>query len=654
MSEYYKPIVKILMLKGQKGEGINEIKKSGISGLKDNYTITLTDGTTSTFSVTNGKGISSISKTGTSELVDTYTIKFNDGTTSTFTVTNGEKGDKGEKGDTGDTGQPTDEQTNSAVSSWLNEHPEATTTVQNGTITESKIYPDFLLHIKNEYVTPEMFGAKGDGVTDDTKAITDMFKYVKKEPKKIILGKNKTYILRSGLEIGKICILEGNNATILIDRIDDFTKIGNYRNQLFMDNGYDGEINIFHWTNVNMILTPQLITNGLVDGTNDISIRQYMIFGFGKCKEFHMDNCNISLTGDEKNQIVLFKFRGSGKIFINNCNFRVEHRGIYGSVIWIQSSRKGDKYYARIKDSYLYDTCRDELISIFSPFGNDVVVENCTLEKRFYPSYYTDKNTDELVDYTHFMLVDEHGENSNTIIGIDDHITTFKNCNIICKPIDSNQSKSNMFFIGGNNNNMTYDFFKFYDCNIELQKIQSIGYGGYNDKMSTALELEDYSKLFFNSCNIKISDIIGKYGFFYPKFWNTYFTNCFIECQSQLMNSFYQFGTEGSTPFTMCMNGNRLRIKNYSKDNALISLNKIAKNNFCLVDNEFIVTDENGNEITPILYKYVDNDTEYGYSSDTVKLYDTAKYRFYSKGNRMNYKSIETTEIIEGKSDTGT
>ena len=35
-------------------------------------------------------------------------------------------------------GQPTDEQTNSAVSSWLNEHPEATTTVSDGSINEEK------------------------------------------------------------------------------------------------------------------------------------------------------------------------------------------------------------------------------------------------------------------------------------------------------------------------------------------------------------------------------------------------------------------------------------------------------------------------------------------------------------------------------------
>ena len=36
-----------------------------------------------------GNGISSISKTGTSGLVDTYTITFTNGTTTTFTVTNG-------------------------------------------------------------------------------------------------------------------------------------------------------------------------------------------------------------------------------------------------------------------------------------------------------------------------------------------------------------------------------------------------------------------------------------------------------------------------------------------------------------------------------------------------------------------------------------
>lgn len=43
-----------------------------------------------------GRGISSIQKTSTSGLVDTYTITYTDGTTSTFNITNGEKGDIGD------------------------------------------------------------------------------------------------------------------------------------------------------------------------------------------------------------------------------------------------------------------------------------------------------------------------------------------------------------------------------------------------------------------------------------------------------------------------------------------------------------------------------------------------------------------------------
>ena len=48
-----------------------------------------------------GISVVSIEKTATSGLEDTYTITFSDDTTTTFTITNGEKGDKGEKGDTG-------------------------------------------------------------------------------------------------------------------------------------------------------------------------------------------------------------------------------------------------------------------------------------------------------------------------------------------------------------------------------------------------------------------------------------------------------------------------------------------------------------------------------------------------------------------------
>lgn len=82
-------IFKVLMLKGEAGNNITRIEKTSTTGLTDTYTITLTDGTTTTFEVTNGSNIQSIEKTASAGLVDTYTISMSDGQSTVFTVTNG-------------------------------------------------------------------------------------------------------------------------------------------------------------------------------------------------------------------------------------------------------------------------------------------------------------------------------------------------------------------------------------------------------------------------------------------------------------------------------------------------------------------------------------------------------------------------------------
>jgi len=61
-------------------------------------TITYVDGSVETNIPANMKGISSIAKTGTVDLVDTYTVTYTDGTTFTYTVTNGRVGQDGRDG----------------------------------------------------------------------------------------------------------------------------------------------------------------------------------------------------------------------------------------------------------------------------------------------------------------------------------------------------------------------------------------------------------------------------------------------------------------------------------------------------------------------------------------------------------------------------
>ena len=99
-------------IRGATGNGIASIAKTGSSGTNpkvDTYTITYTDGNTDTFTVTNGlkgdtgatgatgNGIATIAKTSSTvvdgRVVDTYTVTMTNGTTSTFEVTNGKDGD---------------------------------------------------------------------------------------------------------------------------------------------------------------------------------------------------------------------------------------------------------------------------------------------------------------------------------------------------------------------------------------------------------------------------------------------------------------------------------------------------------------------------------------------------------------------------------
>ena len=85
-----KLLFKTILLKGEDGSSIKSIEKTNTVGLVDTYTITLDNGDTTTFNVTNGASIESIELTSSDNYVDTYTVNLTDGTTTSFNVTNGQ------------------------------------------------------------------------------------------------------------------------------------------------------------------------------------------------------------------------------------------------------------------------------------------------------------------------------------------------------------------------------------------------------------------------------------------------------------------------------------------------------------------------------------------------------------------------------------
>lgn len=146
--------------------------------------------------------------------------------------------------------------TASAIDDWLDNHPEATTTVQDGSLTYKKLVTGTL-----GFVTPEMFGAKGDGETNDTPAIQAAIE----TGKPVIFENNKTYLLyasetqekakRYALSVPSNTILDLNGATL---------KLANNQNCCLLINADIVTVNNVYGRNTDIT-----IINGIIDGNCD-------------------------------------------------------------------------------------------------------------------------------------------------------------------------------------------------------------------------------------------------------------------------------------------------------------------------------------------------------------------------------------------------
>lgn len=96
-------------------------------------------------------------------------------------------------------GTPTDAQAETAINNWLDEHPEATTTVQDNSLTEAKFSDALKIKTLKDYIVPEMFGAKGDGTTDDTESLRLALRESHNTGVKLLIPHGKIYVVSNYL-----------------------------------------------------------------------------------------------------------------------------------------------------------------------------------------------------------------------------------------------------------------------------------------------------------------------------------------------------------------------------------------------------------------------------------------------------------------------
>lgn len=207
-----------------------------------------------------------------------------------------------------DVGQPTDEQTDSAVTKWLDKHPEATTTVQDYSLGVNK----FILGTLG-YVTPEMFGAKGDAyrysggywrnkngdiATDDTDAFLNALTFAKN-------SKVSLYIPAGKYRLTKQLVIDFNGASLIGE--------SEYNTVLCPESTFNGTSVIIINPNYTISALQNACIKNLTFDFEAISLRGiefgYLIYGC-EFKNLYFQKCTKSglcaLNGKDASEQIIF------------------------------------------------------------------------------------------------------------------------------------------------------------------------------------------------------------------------------------------------------------------------------------------------------------------------------------------------------------
>lgn len=121
----------------------------------------------------------------------------------------------------------TPEEIEGYIDDWLDEHPGATTTIQDGAVTEPKLADALKPKVINGYITPEQYGAVGNGQTDDLTAFQNAITAMSDGDALYLPAKK--YLLSNTLTISKSITIFGDG-TLYVTHANPVLKLDGAEN----------------------------------------------------------------------------------------------------------------------------------------------------------------------------------------------------------------------------------------------------------------------------------------------------------------------------------------------------------------------------------------------------------------------------------------
>lgn len=210
--------------------------------------------------------------------------------------------------------------TQEAVNNWLNNHPEATTTVQDHSLTIDKMVIGTL-----GYVTPQMYGAKGNGIDDDTVAIQNAIDsgaslIIFPKGTYLVSQANTSDIKNHALKLKSNITLVGYDASIIMNTNETLPSApySCYKPCFLADSISDFKIIGFDFkafTNIYLINSNRFIVDNITSTHTNVKCSNFVLDG---CDNFTFENIEIKdINSDTQSDGIHLNDGNSNGVFNN-------------------------------------------------------------------------------------------------------------------------------------------------------------------------------------------------------------------------------------------------------------------------------------------------------------------------------------------------